>query len=73
MQEYFIVTGTVTYAIKARDILRRNGFFAKVEKINDGSDNIGCGYAVRIKSDINTAVDILNASGVKILKIKNIN
>lgn len=70
MQEHFIVTGSVTYAIKAKEILRRNGISASVEKITSTDSDIGCGYAVAIKENPEKAVEMLKSKGVKILKIK---
>lgn len=75
MKEYFIVTGTITYAMKAKDILRKNGFYAVVQKLALGEENIGCGYAVLIKGNVEKALEILKNAEVKILKIipKNFN
>lgn len=73
MQEYFIVTGTVTYAIRAKEILRKNGFYARVEKISSSENDIGCGYAVAVKEKPNEAAELLVSKGIKILKIKSKN
>ena len=70
MQEYIIVTGTVTYAIKAKEVLRKNGFSANVIKISEKDSNIGCGYAVNFKGDIDKAIELLEKYSVKVLKIK---
>lgn len=69
MRGYIITTGTVTYALKARDILRKNGFKAGIERITAGKGSAGCGYAVIIYGDINTAEKLLREAGVKILEI----
>ncbi len=70
MQENFIVTGSVTYAIKAKEILRKMGISARVEKISTAEKGIGCGYSVAIKDNPYEVVEILKSKGVKILKIK---
>ena len=70
MKEYLIVTGSVTYALRARDILRRYNIAAATTKITDNSGDIGCGYAVKVSKDVEKAIEILNKSGIKILKIK---
>ncbi len=69
MKEYIITTGTVTYAIKGRDILRRKGYKAHIEKVTSGRGNMGCGYAIVFYGDINAAESLLRSSGVKILEI----
>lgn len=72
MKGYLITTGTVTYALKGRDILRKKGFKADVEKISTNENNLGCGYSIKIYGDIKTAEQILRSNGVKILKISEI-
>lgn len=72
MHGFSVVTGTITYAIKGRDILRRYGYKAHIEKITDTSQNVGCGYTIVLKGDIMKAQDILRNAGVKILQIREI-
>lgn len=69
MDSYSIATGTVTYAVKGRDILRRNGFKARIERTSAPEKRIGCGYTVVIEGNIKKAEEILKNAGVKILKI----
>ena len=68
MKRYRISTGTVTYAMKGRDVLRKNGFNVKVERIT-GKAALGCGYAIILQGDITEAEKILNRADVKILEI----
>ena len=72
MKGYLITTGTVTYALKGRDILRKKGFKANVEKLSTDEKDIGCGYSIAVYGDINKAENILRNAGVKILKISEI-
>ncbi len=68
MNNYMIVTGTVTYAIRGRDILRRNGYKANMEKMKSGLGN-GCGYSITVTGEIKNIESILRDAGVKILEI----
>ena len=68
-----IVTGTVTYAIRGRDILRNKGFIATVERNNSGLGRFGCGYGIVVKGDIDKAVQILNDNSIKIIEVNRIN
>ena len=68
MKRYLIQTGTVTYAIKGRDLLRRKGIKAKIER-KVGNKIQGCGYAILIEEDPAEAQKILRENGVKILDI----
>ena len=68
MKRYSIATGTVTYAMKARDLLRKKGYKAKIER-KTGENIKGCGYVVIFEGDIDTAEMLLKKSGIKILDI----
>ena len=68
MKRYIIATGTVTYAMKGRDLLRKNGFTVKIERIT-GDKTLGSGYVLVLTGDIKEAEKILNNGGIKILKI----
>ena len=69
MNRYVITTGTVTYAIKGKDILRKKGFKASVERIMSEKGGNGCGYAIIVEGDLGEAESILRKSGIKILEI----
>ena len=66
MQQYMIVTPSVTYALKGRDALRRMGFPARVERRNKPG---GCGYGIVTGADIRKAEKVLVDASVKILEI----
>lgn len=68
MKRYVIATGTVTYAIKGRDLLRKKGYKAKIER-KSGEKVHGCGYAIIFEGDIQAAESMLRQNGVKILEI----
>ena len=68
MKRYAITTGTVTYALKGRDILRKKGKKAWVERFTSSKNN-GCGYAVITEGDIDTAEQILRENGIRVLEI----
>ncbi|MBE6787675.1 MAG: DUF3343 domain-containing protein [Ruminococcaceae bacterium] len=68
MKKYIIQTGTVTYAIKGRDLLRNKGFKVKVERIT-ADKNYGCGYAIILEGNLENALQTLRENGVKILDI----
>ncbi len=69
MKRYIITTGTITYAIKGRDLLRKKGFQAKVERIASGGSSAGCGYSIVLTGDLKDAESILRSAGIKILEI----
>lgn len=71
MGEYQIYTGTITYAIKGRDLLRRKGYKARVERISAVGKS-GCGYTIVVLGNIQEIEALLKKAGVKILEISEI-
>jgi len=69
MQRYIITTGTVTYAIKGKDLLKRNGIKAKVERIMSGKGSSSCGYSIIIENNLDAALSLLKSNGIKILEV----
>lgn len=59
---------SITYAIKARDLLRKNKIRARVEKVG-GKQAKGCAYAVAVEENCRQAIDLLETAGIKILGI----
>lgn len=70
LNKFFIVTGTVTYAAKGREILRRNGIKAYVQR-SFAADRIGCGYGIVAVGDMQNILSILGKADVKVLDVKN--
>jgi len=68
MKRYIIATGTITYAIKGRDLLRKKGYKANIERIT-GNTTLGCGYAIIFSGNIIEAEQTLKKNGIKILEI----
>lgn len=68
MKKYVITTGTVTYAIKGRDLLRKKGYNVKIERIASGASS-GCGYSIVLNGELPEAERLLREAGIKILEI----
>jgi hypothetical protein len=69
MEKYIVITGTITYAIKGRDLLRRAGYKASIERVTSG-DRIGCGYGIFVFGNIKNIRDLLEENLIKILDIR---
>lgn len=69
MKKYAVLTGTVTYAIKGRDLLRRHGFRAGIERVTS-SKNSGCGYSVVLEGELDSALALLEKADIKILGVR---
>ena len=61
-----ILLSSVTYAMKGRDQLLRQGLRANVERIPP-SNTSGCGYGLYVPRGAEEAQRILSENGIKIL------
>ena len=59
---------SITYAITARDLLRKNRVSARVEK-SAGKIKNGCAYSVVVDDNCKNATNLLKNAGIKILDI----
>ena len=51
LKSVVITLSTVTYAIKSRKLLAKNGIRSKLIKVNTGLYGKGCAYGIEISSD----------------------
>lgn len=71
MLYHTIAVGSITYAIKGRDILRKAGIKSHVERKTNQKGNTGCGYVIIAYGNREKIVDILKRNGIKIISISN--
>ena len=72
MQRHVISVTSITYAIKGRDSLRKQGFKAFVERKTNANGNAGCGYVIVAEGNRERITQILKLSGIKILEINSV-
>ena len=69
MKRYVVATGTVTHAIKGREIPKRRGIAAETERMKYGTENYGCGYGIVTGGNIEEIERILKRENDKNIKI----
>ena len=67
MERYVVSTGTITYAIKGRDLLRTLGFKAYIERRQSVLGSKGCGYVIVFEGNFEKAKNELDKAQIKIL------
>ncbi len=72
MQRHIILVNSITYAIKGRDLLRKQGFRAYIERKTNANGNTGCGYVIVSDGNRERISNALINSGIKILQISTI-
>ena len=66
MGKSMIMLSSITYAMKSRDILFKNGIKSYVER-TPRSANAGCGYSIYVPDKADEAERILVGAGIKVL------
>ncbi len=70
MKRYVVITGTITYAIKGRDVLRRFGYRAQMTRTVRAENNIGCGYGIITNCDPEHVKQLFEEYGIRYLQIE---
>jgi hypothetical protein len=71
MQRHTISVGSITYAIKGRDLLRKLGFKAHIERKTNMNGNVGCGYVIIAEGNRDKILNGLTSSGINVLEISS--
>lgn len=66
---YKIKVGSITNAQRAMRLLRGRGYKVSLGRIENPSANDGCGYVVKISSNVDEAVAFLKNSGIDVLGV----
>ena len=69
MKRHIISVGSITFAIKGRDYLRKRGYKAHTEKKTNSNGGVGCGYVIIADGDTENILSALKAAGIKIMDI----
>lgn len=69
MKYYWILCRSLTHAQRAAALLERKGITALISRAPQGSDPRGCGHAVKIKSKLREAIQILRDAKIPFGKI----
>lgn len=70
MKKVIIKVGSVTYAMKAKNILQQYGMRAKVIKTVSTKKNVGCGYSVSVENPKQNVAELLRREGITVSEMK---
>ena len=72
MRDTIITVGSVTYAIKCKKLLNKNGIRSKLIKVDPGINENGCTYGVEFpKESFYSAVSILRQENISYRVYRN--
>ena len=66
MSKKGIKVGSVTYAMKARDLLQKNGYKAYLTRNPHPSEDEGCGYVIYVMDLDKRCFDLLERNNIAI-------
>lgn len=69
MDKQLISFPSVTFAMKARDILKKNGVLSVLERTPMNLKYTSCGYSLSVPKDIDKAVQLLKKYNIRYLGI----
>lgn len=69
MSRQLIMVSSITYAMKAKSILKNKGIYVDISKTSKHSVQQGCGYGLILSKNVDKAVKILKENGIDILDI----
>lgn len=65
---YSLAVGSVTNALRGRDILNKHGINASIQRYS-GEKRLGCGYVLIVSGNIDNIKNILKSSGIRIMDV----
>lgn len=66
MSKKGIKVGSLTYAMKGRDLLQKNGYKAYLTRNPNPEAEEGCGYVIYVSNIDNRCFSVLKSAGIKI-------
>ena len=66
MSKKGIRVGSVTYAMKGRDLLQKNGYKAYLTRNPHPENDEGCGYVIYVNNIDSRCFEILRKNGIKV-------
>lgn len=60
-----VALSSITYAIKAKNLLNSSGYYCEIERTPKDLAK-GCGYCICVKNDVNLIISILTSEGIKV-------
>ena len=67
MSKKGIKVASVTYAMKGRNLLQKNGYKAYLTRNPSPEENEGCGYVIYVNDIDQRCFSLLNKNGIKVL------
>lgn len=61
-----ILVSSLTYAIKGKELLIRNGFIADIKRVPKNRKRVGCGYGIYVPNHTDEAEALLKSVPIRV-------
>lgn len=69
MGNYYIHVGSVTNAMRGKQILTEQGMHAYLHRASRPTEGDGCGYSLLVTGDVQKAEQALRRNGVRVIRV----
>lgn len=69
MANYYIHVGSVTNAMRGKQVLAEQGVVSYLHRSSRPADGDGCGYSLLVTDSVQKAEQILRQKGVRVIRI----
>ena len=71
MENHYIFVGSITNAMRGKQLLERQGIRAYLHRSTTNSSIDGCGYSLLVTENVVRVEQILKNSGVRVIRISD--
>ena len=71
MANHYIHVGSITNAMRGRQLLEAQGMRAYLQRTTQGAERDGCGYRLLITGDAQRAQRVLQEGGVRVIRVSD--
>lgn len=69
MGNHYIHVGSVTNAMRGKQLLEEQGIRAYLHRVSRPADGDGCGYSLLVTDAVEKAISILQKRGVRVIRV----
>lgn len=69
MANFYIHVGSVTNAMRGKRLLEEQGMRTYLHRTSHPAEGDGCGYSLLVTEGVNSAVQVLQKRGVRVIRV----
>ena len=69
MANFYVHVGSVTNAMRGKRLLEEQGMRTYLHRTSHPAEGDGCGYSLLVTEGVNSAVQVLQKRGVRVIRV----